>query len=145
MFLRDLTDEEIEKIKKYKDSANKVIKGQRKELALLIKVNKNAFRIHNAELLAKQLEAHTVITGRPVIVKVGYDVICLNYDLLKKYGRSLDKGNFYSRRVKIEENRLVIRYEKHGQSGILELFELPTHQVDLLDGLPSIDLKERKR
>ena len=141
MFLRELTDEEIEKIKKYKDSANKVIKVQRKKLAEEIKVNQKAYHIHNAELLAKQLEAHTVITGRPVIVKVGYDVVTLNHDLLKKYERSLDKGNFHSQWVKIEGKYLIIRYEKHGQSGTLELLELPAHQVDLLDGLPIVDLK----
>ena len=139
MTLRGLTDEEIEKIKKYKDSANVIIKMQRRGLTAKIKVNQKAFHVREAELLAKQLETHTVIIGRPVIVKVGYDVITLNYDLLKKYERSLDKGNFYSRWSKIEENHLVIWYEKHGQSGTLELYQLPAHQVDLLDGLPLVN------
>ena len=140
MFLRDLTDEEIEKIKKYKDSANAIIKVQRRGLTAKIKLNQKAFHIHQVELLAKQLEAHSVVTGRPVIVKVGYDVITLNYDLLKKYARSLVKGSFYSRWIKIEGAHLSIRYEKHGQSGTVELYELPVHQVDLLDGLPIVDL-----
>lgn len=140
MILRDLTEEEIEKIKKYKDSANIVIKMQRKKLMADIKRYKKGFHIRQAELLAKQLEAHTVITGRPVIVKVGYDVITLNYDLLKKYERSIDKSNFYKRLVTIEENHLVIRYEKHGQNGAVQLYQLPAHQVDLLDGLPIVDL-----
>lgn len=143
MFLRDLTDEEIEKIKKYKESANVIIKMQRRGLTSKIKAlhkGKPTYDKKRAEL-ENQREAHSVITGRPVIVKIGYDVVTLNYDLLKKYERSLDKGNFHSQRIKIEENHLIIRYEKHGQSGILELYQLPAHQLDLLDGLPIIDLK----
>ena len=144
MIPRELTDEELEKIKKYKDSANKVIKGHRKKMQADIKARwkSNPTFDSKREALERQLEAYTVITGRPVIVKVGYDVIYLNYDLLKKFERSLDKGNFYSQRTKIEENHLVIRYEKHGQSGAVQLYELPSHKVDLLDGLPIIDLKE---
>ena len=140
MFLRELTDEELEKIKKAKDAANVIIKMQRRGLMAKIKLNEEAFHIHQVELLAKQLELLTLITGRPVIVKIGYDVIYLNYDLLKKYERSLDKGNFYSQWTKIEGKNLITRYEKHGQSGTVELLELPAHQVDLLDGLLIVEL-----
>jgi len=139
---RDLTDVEIEKIKKYKDSANKVIKDQRKKLQAEIKARwkRNPTFDKKREALERQLEIHSVITGHPVIVKFGYDVIYLNYDLLKKFERSIDKGNFFSNWAEIEENHLVIRYEKHGQNGTLELYQLPAHQVDLLDGLPIVDL-----
>lgn len=142
MIPRDLTDVEIEKIKKYKDSANKVIKDQRKKLQAEIKARwkRNPTFDKKREALERQLEIHSVITGHPVIVKVGYDVIYLNYDLLKKFERSIDKGNFFSNWAEIEENHLVIRYEKHGQNGTLELYQLPAHQVDLLDGLPIVDL-----
>ena len=142
MIPRDLTDVEIEKIKKYKDSANKVIKDQRKKLQAEIKARwkRNPTFDKKREALERQLEIHSVITGHPVIVKFGYDVIYLNYDLLKKFERSIDKGNFFSNWAEIEENHLVIRYEKHGQNGTLELYQLPAHQVDLLDGLPIVDL-----
>ena len=142
MFLRDLTDEELEKIKKYKESANKVIKAHRKKMQAEIKARwkRNPTYDSKREALERQLEAHTVITGHPVIMKDKYDVIYLNYDLLKKYSRSINRSNFYSQWSTIEENKLVIRFEKHGQSGDIELYELPAHQVDLLDGLPIVDL-----
>ena len=142
MFLRDLTDEEIEKIKRYKDSANKVIKAHRKKLQAEIKVlwKSNPTFDKKREKLERQLEDYAVVTGRPVIIKVGYEVITLNYDLLKKYERSLDKSNLRWSSVRIDDNSLIIRYEKHDQSGTIELYELPAHQVDLLDGLPTIEL-----
>ena len=140
MFLRELTDEELENIKKFKDSANVIIKMQRRGLAAKIKVSQKAFHIHQAEILIKELDNLKVVTGHPVIVKDRYDVIYLNYDLVNKCGRSLDKGNFYSQWSEIKENHLAVRYEKHGQSGTLDLYQLPAHQVDLLDGLPIVNL-----
>lgn len=144
MFLRDLTDKEIEKIKKYKDSANAITKIQRKKLQAEIKARwkRNPTFDKKREALERQLEAHTVIIGRPVIVKVEDLSLCLNYDLLKKFERSLYKSNLACNRIKIEGKSLIIRYGKYGQSGIFELAELPTYQTELLTGLPTIDLKE---
>lgn len=132
MFLRKLTEEEINQIKKSKDAANKTIKVQRKKLAEKAKF----YRSVRHELGELQL-----ITGHPVIIKVEDRGICLNYDLLKKLERSLDKSDFGRSWVRIEEKYLSIRYEKQGQKGTMELIELPAYQVELLDGLPTIDLE----
>ncbi|HZK52979.1 MAG TPA: hypothetical protein VFC84_02060 [Desulfosporosinus sp.] len=143
MFLRKLTDEELEKIKKAKDAANVIIKMQRRGLIAKIKINQKAFRIHQVEILTKDLDALKVVIGHPVIIKVDDQAIHLDYDLLKKFEHSLDKYNQWTDYPKIEGESLVLRYGgHHANRGTVELFELPAYQVGLLEGLPIIDLKE---
>lgn len=129
MFLRELTDKEIAKIRKTKDVANKLIKTRRDNLMAEI------------DLLKKQLVALKAISGHPLIIKAGCASICVNYDLLKKFERSFNKGDFLSNGIKIEGKSLIIGYKKQTNKGVVELFELPLYQVELLDGLPSIDFK----
>ena len=73
--------------------------------------------------LQNRFSALPIITGFPVIVKVEDMSLCMNYDLLKKFERSLDKSDLRSFSIKIEGNSLVIKYLKFGQSGHLKLFE----------------------
>jgi len=142
MFLRKLTDEESERIKKSKEAANKVIKEQRKKLLTEIKAYQRKALSHQVSLLIKQLDALILITGHPVIIKVDDESLCMNYDLLKKFAVSFYKGNFWTTDLKIEGKSLFISYQKHPNRGTVELFELPAHQVELLKGLPLIDLKD---
>ena len=142
MFLRKLTDEELVQIKKSKDDANKVIKAQRKKLQADIKIYQRTTNSTKLNRLIKQLDELSVITESPVLVKVEGVSLCVNYDLLKKFERSLYKSNFRCSDIKIHVKSLIIRYGKHGQSGAVELFELPEHQVKLLTVLPIINLKE---
>lgn len=140
MFLRKLTDDEIKKIKKLKDAANRTIKTQRKKLTAEMKQYRNNSR--KVASMINQLDYLSVITGYPVVVKVEDESVCLNYDLLKKFERSLYKSGLSCASIKIESKSLIVRYGKYGQSGILELTELPAYQTELLAGLPTIDLKE---
>lgn len=142
MFLRKLTDEELEKIKKAKDAANVIIKMQRRGLMAKIKLNQEAFHIHQVELLNKQLDALKAVIGHPVIIKVNDLSMCIDLDILKKFAVSFYKGNFWTNDLKIVDKSLVIGYQKFPNRGTVELFELPAHQVELLDGLPIMDLKE---
>jgi len=142
MFIRKLTDEEIERIKKSKDDANKIIKAQRKKLQAEIKTYQKTTHFNKLNLLIKQLDKLSVITESPVLVKVEGVSLCINYDLLKKFERALYKSNLRCSDIKIDGKSLMIRYGKHGQSGAVELFELPEHQVKLLTVLPTINLKE---
>lgn len=161
MLLRKLTDKEVERIKKLKDD----IKEQRQELQGAIKKQRksiqeetkrlkgvkakdpdmfqtlNALRDHLCDL-QNRFNALPIITGIPVTIKVGDMTLCMNYELLKKFDRSLDKSDFWQYHFEIKENFLVIRYQKHGQNGNTKLYELPPDQTELLDGLPIIDLKE---
>jgi len=66
----------------------------------------------------------------------------LNYELLRKFAHSLDRSDFWQYHFKIKGGTLTIKYEKHGQSGTLELCKIPEYQTELLTGLPTIDLKE---
>ena len=142
MFLRKLTDEELEKIKKAKDAANVIIKMQRRGLMTKIKLNQEAFHIHQVELLNKQLDALKAVIGHPMIIKVEDESLYLNYYLLNKFERSLDKSDFWNPDIRIQEKSLIIRYEKLSNGGTVELFELPPYQVELLEGLPIMDLRD---
>lgn len=160
MFLRKLEDDELERIKKAKN----IIKEQRQELQSQIKKQRKRIQaetkrlkgtIRNADMyqhltalqdhlsdLANQINALPIVTGLPVIVKIGDASLCLNYEILKKFERSLEKSDLRWGQIKIEGKSLIIRYEKHGQEGALELYEPVTYRVDLLHGLPSFDLTE---
>ena len=146
MFLRKLTDEELEKIKKAKDAAKVIIKSRRKKLMEEIKLNKKAFHIHQVELLNKQLDELKLVIEHPMIIKVEDASLCLNYDILRKFEHSLDKSNFCNPDITIKEKRLIIRYQKFPNkgtaAGTVELFELPPYQVELLEGLPIMDLRD---
>jgi len=145
MFLRKLTDEEIERIKKSKDAANKVIKNQRKKLQAEIKEREKhrpSFKDIKLRSLMKQLEYLNTVTGHPVIVKVEDVSLYVNYDLLKKFERSLDKSNLHQCSSIFTTDTLIINYGKHGQIGTIEVYGLPAYQVELLTGLPTIDFKE---
>ncbi|MHB1651649.1 MAG: hypothetical protein ACYCVD_04120 [Desulfitobacteriaceae bacterium] len=142
MFLRKLTDEDIERIKKAKDAANKTTKEQRKKLMTEIKIYQRTAHVTKVNLLIKQLDELGVIIGHPVIIKVDDMSLCMNHDLLKKFERSLDKSDFWNPNIKIEGKTLFISYQKHPNRGTVELYELPLYQVELLTGLPTIDLKD---
>ena len=144
MLLRQLTDEETVKIKKSKDAANKIIKEQRKKLVKEIK----GYRSYNPyavdlklRSLEQKLEKMQPVIGHPAIVNLEGMSVYVDYDILNKFGRSLDKSGFWSHTTKIEGASLIIRYSKHGQSGGVELF-IPAYQAELLEGLPSIDIWE---
>jgi hypothetical protein len=141
MFLRKLLDEEIIQIKKSKESANKTIKQQRKKLTEEIKLHQRTSHSTKVALLIKQLDQLDLISGLPVNIKVEDKFLCMNYDLLKKLERSLDKSNLRWTWIKIEGNSLIIRYQNQINNGTMELYGLPAHQVDLLEGLPTMDLK----
>jgi len=160
MFLRKLTDEEVERIKKAKAS----IKEQRQSLQRVIKNQRKRIQEENKRLKGKdrtvdmyqslkilqdrlfdlqnKFDALPIITGLPVIVKVEDATLLMNYNLLNKFDHLLDRSDLRCSWIKIEEKSLIIRYGKHGQSGTLELSELPEYQTELLTGLPIIDLKE---
>lgn len=142
MFLRKLTDEELEKIKKAKNKANIIIKSRRKKLREEIKLNQKVFHMHQAELLNNQLDELKLVIGHPMIIKVEASSLYLNYDLLNKFDRSLDKSNFRNPDITIKEKCLVIWYQKYRSEGTIDLFELPANQVELLEGLPIMDLRD---
>ena len=142
MFLRKLEDEELKRIKKSKDAANKVIKEQRKQLMVAIKLNQRSARALIVNRLIKQFDELRAISGHPVIIKVDDLSMCIDRDILTKFSVSFYKGNFWTNDLKIVDKSLVIGYQKFPNKGVVELFELPAYQVELLDGLPTIDLKE---
>lgn len=154
MFLRKLTETELGQIKKAKES----IKKQREELQSSIKKQRRSIQEETKRLkgrpkdpdmfqtlnalwdglskLENQRNALPIITGLPVLINVDDSTLCLDYDRLKKFSNSLSKGDFWQYQFKASERSLIIKYQKYGQSGGVEIYELPY----LLDGLPTIDL-----
>ena len=159
MFLRKLTEEELEQINKLKagikeqrQSLQGAIKEQRKKvqeenkrLKSLIGKDRNVDMYQPLKILQDYLcdlqnrfNSLPIITGIPVFIKLDDISLCMNYELLKKFASSLDKGDFWQYHFKVEKRSLIIKYGKHGHSGTFELLELPY----LLEELPTIDLKE---
>jgi len=163
VFLRKLTDKELEQIKKAKagikeqrQSLQGAVKKQRKSiqeetkrlkgkaqdadiLQNLEEYGLNALR-DNLTTLQNQFNALPIITGLPVIVRIGEESLRMNYELLNKFDRLLDKSNLSVQRIKIDGRSLIVRYGKYGQSGSLELLEPVEYLVDPLTWLPAIDL-----
>jgi len=159
VFLRKLTDEEIDRVKKSKD----VVKEQRQNLQGDIKNQRKKIQDETKRLKGKprdvdmfqhlthlqdhlyilqaQFGALPIITGIPVIVLVEDESISMNYELLKKFDNSLDKSDFWQYDFKIKDDILIVDYRKHGQSGTVQLAGLPLDKTELLTGLPIIDLK----
>lgn len=148
MFLRKLTDQEIERIKKAKDTANRAIKEQRKRLQAEIKQLEklHQYSSQKFESLNQQLEALKVITGFPVIIKADNWSMFVNYTLLKKIESSLNRSDFWhvSLETKSEDrvNTLLIKYHSQTHKGQMEIYGLLRYQVELLARLPVISLDE---
>lgn len=142
MYIRKLTDEDKTLIRKAKQKANDEIKKERKVLlAHIRKLERKAGYFSRAELriLDNRLETLKPVTGSPVIAIVGDNSICLKYNTLEKLSRSLRRSGYRGIASIINtDNRktLHVKYDK----GEFELFELPLYQVNLLHGLPIIEI-----
>lgn len=133
MHIRPLTDPELERIREVKQLANDVLKLQRQEITRQIKK-----MLHGAEKELMQWKRDHIkdITGKPVIVSLDGEGIGLNYELLQRLNRSLEKRGWH-REINIKRNTLTIQYPR----GIIELNEFPAYQLDVLGDLPVVDLK----
>lgn len=145
MFLRKLTDKEIEQIKKSKE----MIRTRLQELLKEIREVKKLRRIYKdptLQQLERQLdENNNILTGLPrlpVILKSRDESMYMDYAWLKKIGNSLDRSGFWSIRLRINDRTLIIDYRKTGHSGAMKILELPLPPVEILTGLPVIDLEE---
>ncbi|WP_028988045.1 hypothetical protein [Thermicanus aegyptius] len=149
MLLRALTSDELAEIKTAKNAANKFIQAKQKEIKeRMIAIQKQddlLFKKAILDKLAKNLEQLKPIKGRPVIVDVDGDRIYLDYDLLKKLDRNLNP-RIWHRTVCVartfEKAYLIIHYHRDEHYGDIELYELPSYQIELLGDLPIVDMKE---
>lgn len=133
MYIRPLTDAELDLIKEMKKLANMKLTKQRQALARQIKKTSNYVR----KKLQQERDNLRYIIGKPVIVSMNGGNMLIDYELLLKLDRSL-KRRGYHREISIKGHTLVIEHPK----GFIELNELPEHQAELLVDLPVIDLSE---
>lgn len=144
MFLRALTTDEVAQIKTAKHEANQVLTDRRKELSFRIKKLRK-FGHQDVRQLEKERESIRIVTGSPVVIAVDGDSMFIDYELLKKFDRMLDPRNwqrsFQMKRI-LGKPILTIQYQKNKQSGVLELYELPAYQTELLKNLPVVEVSE---
>ncbi len=137
-YVRKLTDEEKAQIRTAKQAANNTIKAKRKAIQKQIKELEKATPFSKTQILKsleEQLDELRIVTGQPVYVSIGGETVCLNYELLEKLYRSLKR--FSHRTMRVQQGvSLTVEY----QTGMVELYELPPYQVELLKGLPVIEL-----
>ena len=144
MHVRKLTDKDKALIRKAKRKANDEIRKERKILlARARNLEKQAGSYgRTVELrdLDNKLEQLQYITGNPAQVAVRDNIICLEYGTLAKLGRSLTRSGYQSCVMYVTNTAagksLVVEY----RAGAIELFEMPSYQVNLLHDLPVIEI-----
>lgn len=149
MYLIKLTDEELKSIKDFKNKVNSKIREQNKKYTdeiQEIKRNKKKHTYSESERIRiddlKQI-IRDVFTGLPVILRMEENIIYMDYNLLRKIEKSLNKSNLYSD-IHIDneqgQKELVIQYHDPAQTrkGIIQIYEETIYQDELLTGLPVI-------
>jgi hypothetical protein len=136
MYIRPLTDAELTASRNAKETANIEIKKQRQALTKEIKRLEKGLKTAKArEALYWKREALKDIKGYPVMASLDGEAILLNYELLRKLDRSLEKRG-WPRTVTIRQSALVIEYP----AGEIGINQLPDYQAKLLKDLPVIRL-----
>jgi hypothetical protein len=144
MSIRALTPGELGMIKNAKQTANDKLTEQRKSLR---RNRKNLNKRQQIELENNLAHYYKAVNGKPVVFVVDRQEIYLDYDLLRKFVKSLDRQKymFYSFQIKGSgiSRVLVVSYDNGpftsgGRSGVGRLFELPGNHRELLTGLPRI-------
>lgn len=140
MNIRPLTDSELEQIKTAKDVANNRLTEMRQTL------RKQRKALSKVELtnLENRLAYLWPTKGKPVTLTLDDESICIDYEILLKFTKSLNRHKFHYwfKMTGTEgiDRQLVIRYEKRLRGGMVALNELPARQRDLLQGLPKISI-----
>lgn len=149
MDLIKLTDEELKRIKDFKNEVNNRIREQNKKYTAdiqEIKHNKKRRTYSQSERINidnLKSKIKDVFTGLPMILSIGGNIIYMDYNLLRKIEKSLNKSNLYSD-IHIDSEHglkeLVIQYHDLAQTrnGIIQLYEETIYQNELLTGLPVI-------
>lgn len=128
--LRKLTEEEKSLIKKAKARANESLEFRRKAL-------REQYRKQRAIRILEEIDRIQNVTGSPVELHVLDESMIINYDLVRKFTGKL-KG--YELRVR---NGILCIVEQGKKRDIwVELYSLPDYQIEVLTGLPVIEIDE---
>jgi hypothetical protein len=138
--IRDLTADELEQVQVAKQVANDELKEMRKTLRFQMRNRTFQEREKHLALLA-------AIQGKPIIASLDGSQMYLDYDLLSKFTKKLDRQRLQYEMRLLGSNdfdrRLRIDYQdgwRNGTHGTLELLELSPRKRDLLKNLPLVDL-----
>lgn len=146
MPIPSLSPTELEQVNTAKQVANDKLSEWRRDLT---KKRKTLSKRELAKL-ENQFAFYKRVLRKPVIVVIDGAEICLDYELLNKFIRKIERQKFMFRGMGVIgsdiERKLVISYRGTPHSstyGTIELHELSPRQRDLLHGLPRIELQER--
>lgn len=91
------------------------------------------------DALLREFEALRDVSGFPAIVVFEGELLTINYELFRRFLRSL-RGHHVS--MRIERHCLRIDYAKFPVThGTIELYGLPAYQTRLLTDLPLVRLE----
>lgn len=148
--MRPLTPEEKALSKAAKQRANRQLQAQRREIGVRIReiastpdMEPVALR-RKAALLAR-FEGIRDVKGDPVVLEIDGNSITLNYEMLRRFIRSL-KNRHWNMKLDISTGSPVLIITHHidlwsKDRGFIELYELPPYQKELLTDLPVIEIE----
>jgi len=143
MPIRALTDDELDQSQTAKQHANERLKNMRSTL----RQQRRGLSSKQLGELEHRISEFKAIKDKPVTFVLDGERISLDYAFLTKFTKSLDKQGFwYDFRIHGADfdRTLTIRYRHqhredcHGQ---VELFQISARQLDLLQGLPEVELE----
>lgn len=139
MYLRPLTDAEINQIREAKRAANDTITKQRQALAKEIKTYKYG---KAPTEMVELYDALKQITGKPVFFLQGHRSMLLDYDMVNALLKSLKKSRYRAQVSLIRVVTKTVMFITY-PAGEIQLNELPKYQEAVLTkGLPVIEIKE---
>lgn len=133
--MRILTTEEKAQCKAAKQRANKRLHAKQREIGSKL----------GAERLPYQFDMPKNVKGDPVVLQMVEGSITLNYEILRRFIRSLKKRQWdMSLDTSTGFPVLIINHYIDLWSkdrGSIELYELPSYQKELLTDLPIIEIE----
>ncbi|MEK4980836.1 hypothetical protein [Bacillus sp. FSL K6-6540] len=148
--MRPLTAEEKALSKAAKQRANKQLQLKRREIASKLKVVRELYGFGQSaaerrEKLLLQFDMLKDVKGDPVILQMVGGSITLNYEMLRRFIRSL-KNRHWNMSLDTSTGFPVLIITHHinlwgKDRGYVELYDLPPHQKELLTDLPVIEIE----
>ncbi|MBX4145946.1 hypothetical protein [Paenibacillus lautus] len=150
--MRPLTGEEKALSKAAKQRANKQLQAQRREIGVRIKEIENTpdpeypvAHQRQTAVLAAEFESIRDVKGDPVILQMVGVSITLNYEMLRRFIRSL-KNRQWNMSLDASTGSSVLIITHHinlwgKDRGYVELYDLPLYQKELLTDLPVIEIE----
>ncbi|WP_338841972.1 hypothetical protein [Paenibacillus glucanolyticus] len=148
--MRPLSAEEKAQSKAAKQRTNKALQARRGEIGSKLKVVRELYGFgqsdaEHREKLLHQFDMIKDVKGDPVVLQMDGGSITLNYEMLRRFIRSLKKRHWnMSLDTSTGSSVLIITHHINlwgKDRGYVELYDLPPYQKELLTDLPVIEIE----